>query len=455
MKRAPRARLGGRLRHRPGLGGLGENATGLPARRSGPGRAALLRAALLRAALLPAALLPAGCQATQVNANPEGPTWVHQPSGTMQVMYTRSILAESRSMGEPYESGGLALDIAGRRVFAGSRDQGVYALQAQDGAVLWRFETLGAVESRPLFDAEEGVLYVGSNDGAIYKLRGADGKLLWRFSTNAEVTQLPVLQDGLLVVTNANDTVVAVEAKTGKLAWSQHRPPALGMEISGNAGVLVWRGLVHTAFSDGTVTAYDLRTGAESWAPVDLSAAAEHSLGEIPTYLDVDATPVAHLLEGTPVVITASYEGGVFALAADNGTRIWENTLVSGASELYLWSQPEHPARGGGPPVAARKLLIVSTGTTGLWALDPNTGEEVWRREIPLGGASRAVPALGALMFSTTQAGLFLISPLDGRVIDGVHTGAGFSMAPAVYGQRAFILSNAGRLYALHLGRPL
>lgn len=395
-----------------------------------------------------------GCKAGGAGANPEGPLWRHQPSGSMQVMYTRSILARSRDQGEQFETGGLALDVGGRRVFAGSRDHGMYALRAQDGSVQWRFETLGPVQGSPLYVEESDELYFGSNDGALYKLDGQAGKLLWRFATNAEVGRRPVLKDGVLVATNANDTVVALDAKTGKLLWSQHRPPVMGMEIAGNAGPLVWRDRVYAAFSDGTVTAYDFKTGQESWAPVDLSAATEQTSGDIPIYFDVDTTPVASNSEGTPVIVVASYEGGVYALHADNGTNVWSNPLVYGANDIYLWQQPERPSPKGGLPIPARQLLIVSTGMSGLWGLDPDTGEEVWHREIPLGGTSEAVPALGGLLFSTTQAGLFLVSPLDGTVIDGIHTGAGFSMPPVAYGQRAFIVSNTGRFYGLHISRP-
>jgi outer membrane protein assembly factor BamB len=213
--------------------------------------------------------------------------------------------------------------------------------------------------------------------------------------------------------------------------------------------------MVYCAFSDGTVTAFDARSGQERWAPVDLSAATEQLLGEVPTYLDVDTTPVADVVGGQPVVYVASYEGGVFALNADNGTRVWTNELARGTTELAIWQQPAHLPRGGGPEVAGRKLLMVSSGTTGLWALDPETGTEVWRRPLPEGGTSEVVPMLGALLFSTTQQGLFLVSPLDGKIIDGIHTGEGFSMPPAAYGQRAFIVSNAGRLYSLHVTPPI
>jgi outer membrane protein assembly factor BamB len=410
--------------------------------------------ALWAGAAIAAGALP-GCQSVRASANPEMPLWMHRASGSMQLEYTRSVMARSREVGEPYERGGTEIDSAHRRIFAGSRDNGMYALQAQDGSVLWRYETLGPVQSEPLYDAREDVLYFGSNDGALYKVAASTGVLLWRFSTGAEVARRVVLKDGVIYTVNANDTVVAINAKTGAMIWNQHRPPALGMEVAGYAGPLVWRGMVYAAFSDGTVTAFDARSGEERWAPVDLSAAAEQTLGELPTYLDVDTTPVADVIDEQPVVYVASYEGGVFALNADSGARAWSNSVVRGASELYLWQQPAHPSRGGGPDLPARKLLIVSTGTSGLWAIEPETGNEVWHRAVPIAGTSRAVPIVGALMFSTTRQGLYLVSPLDGRVIDGIHTGEGFSMPPTTYGERAFIVSNAGRFYSIRVEPPI
>jgi outer membrane protein assembly factor BamB len=364
-------------------------------------------------------------------------------------------MARSREVGEPYERGGTEIDTSHRRVFAVSRDNGMYALQAQDGSVIWRYETLGPVQSEPLYDKREDTLYFGSNDGALYKVAASTGSLLWRFSTGAEVARRVVLKDGIVYAVNANDTVVAINAKTGAMVWNQHRSPALGMEVAGYAGPLVWRGMVFAAFSDGSVTAFDARSGDERWAPVDLSAAAEQTLGEVPTYLDVDTTPVADVIDDQPVIYVASYEGGVFALNADSGARAWSNSVVRGASELYLWQQPTHPSRTGGADLPARKLLIVSTGTSGLWAIEPETGNEVWHRAVPIAGASRAVPIAGALMFSTTRQGLYLVSPLDGRVIDGIHTGEGFSMPPNAYGERAFIVSNAGRFYSIRVEPPI
>lgn len=402
--------------------------------------------------LLGALLGLAGCESMRASVNPEVPPWVHRPSFSMTTVYRQPIAALSRDETEAYERGRPEIDVRGRRVFVGSSDRGLYAIRAEDGSVLWRFETLGVVQCEPLYDPEEDVVYFGSNDGALYKVRAGDGALLFRFATNAEVARQPVVLDDTVIVVNANDTVLALDRATGRRRWSQHRTPALGMEVAGYAGPLVWRGIVYAGFSDGTVTAYDARDGTERWQPVDLSAEAEEALGDVPRYLDVDTTPLPGAVDDTPVVYVASYDGGLFALDAASGTKVWGRPEITGAHELSIYRDTAPPRSGTHVP--RREFLLVSTGTTGLWAIDPRTGQEIWRRALPDGGVSAPSTIAGALLVSTTVHGLFLLSPVDGSVIDGMHTDAGFSMAPAVHGLRAFILSNTGRLLSIHVTPP-
>ncbi len=409
-----------------------------------------------RSVLLGIGLLTAGCGLVRAGANPEAPLWMHRPSGALDIVYKRPLVAPARAETEAYQRGRPEIDPAHRRVFVGSSDQGLYALRAEDGRVIWRFETLGFVQCEPLYDASENVVYFGSNDGALYKVGADDGRLIWRFSTNAEVSARPVLDGGRLYVVNANDTVIALEPKSGKLLWSQHRTPAMGMEVAGYSGPLVFRGRVYAGFSDGVVMAYDAVTGQERWQPVDLTAEAEQTLGELPTYFDVDTTPIGDVIDAGPVVYVGSYAGGVFALDAATGVQVWSNPAVAGVSDLALWQQPAHPPRDGiGPDIPARKLLIAGTGTTGLWALDPETGREVWRKPLPVGGVSAPVPIAGALMVSTTMLGVFLLSPIDGSIIDGVHTGEGTAMTPATHGTRAFVVTNGGDFMGIHVAPPI
>jgi outer membrane protein assembly factor BamB len=236
------------------------------------------------------------------------------------------------------------------------------------------------------------------------------------------------------------------------------------------------------------------RDGAHRWYPVDLTAQVEQArTGEELRYLDVDTTPVITKSGKDWVVIVASYEGGVFALDADTGMQIWANEGATGITELVLWEWPAHataptnPGAGfsatrgdaGTPPPAAaaaiqpgagsgtsqaqsadaagkpiRRVLIGSSGLSGLWGFNPDDGKELWHRDVPSGGITAAAAIEGAALVGTTRYGLFLVWPLDGGIIDGLHSGGAFAATPAVHGSRAFMLSNEGVLFGLHVEPP-
>ena len=73
---------------------------------------------------------------------------------------------------------------------------------------------------------------------------------------------------------------------------------------------------------------------------------------------------------------------------------------------------------------------------------------------MPDGGVSAPVAVAGALMVSTTRYGLFLFSPFNGALIDGIDLSNGLTMSPAVYGRRAFVMSNTGVLLGIHVNPP-
>ena len=394
-----------------------------------------------------------GCESVRSSVVAEQPTWYRRPGWFLSVEQRRPVTDLTQIFGEEYERGQPELDPHHQRVFVGSSDRGLYALRANDLSTIWRFRTAGVVQGEPLYDEAEDVVYFGSNDGALYKVRALDGALIWRFNTNSEVARRPLRACALLYVVNANDTLMAIEPATGKLRWAYHRAPALGLEMAGYAGPAVDNGIAYAAFSDGRVSAFEAVAGTERWS-VDLAAEAEQSSGELPRQLDVDATPITARISTGPVVFVASYPAGVFALDAQSGARLWSNVQATGANDITLWEEPAHAPRDGGPLVPPRRLLIVSSASTGLWALDVETGEEKWRRPLPEGGISAVVPAAGALLVATSRYGLFLTSPLDGAVIDGVETGTGFASTPAAFGRRAFALTNQGVLLSIVIDAP-
>lgn len=130
----------------------------------------------------------------------------------------------------------------GDRVFLGSTDECVYALEAGSGAVRWKFYTGGPVRAAPAY--ENGRILAGSDDGWLYGLSAADGRLLWRFRAapygrrqvgfGSVVSAWPVRQ-GLAVdrgvvyltaglIPGQLIYCYAVDVQSGKMVWRfQHR----------------------------------------------------------------------------------------------------------------------------------------------------------------------------------------------------------------------------------------
>jgi outer membrane protein assembly factor BamB len=394
--------------------------------------------------------------------NPEVPSWYNRPSASMHVFVHRKLNIEGRAVGEDWERGKPEIDPEHDRVFVGSSDHGLYALRAGEGSTIWRFETAGLVQSEPFYDRELDYVYFGSHDGALYCVRARDGKLVFRYDTGAEVSRRPVRMDETIIFANASDYLFAADRRTGKTKWQVRRTPALGMEISGHAGPALdpSTGLVYMAYSDGHVIAYDVKDGAEKWTPVDLSAEAEQAGGEAPRYLDVDTTPVLDEHPQGHVVYVSSYAGGVYALDASSGARVWSNDKAIGVTELTLFKEPAHmpnpsgPDKGG-PMVPAKGILLASSASTGLMGIDPFTGRVLWRNKVPEGGLTAPTPMAGAILVGTTRYGLFLMSPRNGKVIDGIDLGTGFSQTPAAYNGRAYVMTNAGTFIGVGVAPPL
>jgi outer membrane protein assembly factor BamB len=394
--------------------------------------------------------------------NPQVPSWYHRPSGSMDVFADRELTVPGRANGEDWERGRPEIDAYRGRVFVGSSDHGLYALRAGDGSTIWRFETLGVVQSEPLYDPEMDYVYFGSNDGALYCVSAATGKLIYRFDTGAEVSRKPVRSGENLFFSNASDFVFSIDRRSGKPRWQAHRTPALGMEISGHSGAAFdpISNLVYMAYSDGHIVAYDAGDGSEKWTPVDLAAEAEQASGETPRYLDADTTPVVDDHPQGRVVYVSSYAGGMFALDALTGSRIWSNDKVIGVTDVMLWREDAHrpnphgPDKGG-PLVPERKLVIASSATFGLTGLDPYTGRVIWRDKVPEGGVTAPAAIAGGILVGTSRYGLFLMSPRNGRVIDGIDLGTGFAQTPAAFGGRAYVMTNAGTFLGIAVTPPL
>ena len=111
--------------------------------------------------------------------------------------------------------------IVGNRVFIGSSDHNLYALDFASGKLLWAFTNREAIESSPL--VLNGKVLVGSSDANLYSLEEVTGKLVWKFETGDKILGAPnwftVGTTTNLLVGSYDFHLYCLDAATGKSNW--------------------------------------------------------------------------------------------------------------------------------------------------------------------------------------------------------------------------------------------
>ena len=83
-------------------------------------------------------------------------------------------------------------------VVIGGRDQYLHCIDRNIGIMLWKFQTLGEVDSSPVICGDKVI--VGSEDGRIYMVRLLDGTKVWSYEIGQPVTSSPAVAKGAVVI---------------------------------------------------------------------------------------------------------------------------------------------------------------------------------------------------------------------------------------------------------------
>lgn len=113
------------------------------------------------------------------------------------------------------------------RVYFGSGDGCVYALDASTGALVWKHAAGDVVHASPAVVAD--VVYVGSFDRFFYALDAATGALKWKFETGADpenhnregIQSSATVADGVVYFGCRDFHLYALDAATGEQKWKR------------------------------------------------------------------------------------------------------------------------------------------------------------------------------------------------------------------------------------------
>lgn len=229
---------------------------------------------------------------------------------------------ENRGEGEPvllWTEGGVARDriIAPAlqvddRIFIGTADNYLLALDAQTGDVQWEFETGHSIWAQPAY--KDGTLFIASLDKTVYALTADTGQELWRATLGGAIAGQPITDTDLVYVASFDRKLHALDISTGQERWTAE------------ASDWIWGspaladGVVYFADARGNVYAVSAETGEQLW-----SQSLQEAVQTSPVVAD-DKVYIASQGQVTEAANEEARQGSLFALSTADGQQLWKES---------------------------------------------------------------------------------------------------------------------------------
>jgi len=303
--------------------------------------------------------------------------------------------------------------IVGGRVFVGSQNGHVYAIDATTGCYYWDYTASTGVRTAITVAriGKSDVALFGDRRANVYSVDAATGKLLWRVTPDngprAGITGAPAFYEGRLYVpisggddSSAADpkfecckgrgAVIALDAATGKTLWITYTIP------------------------DARPFAKN-RIGTQLWGPSGASIWSSPTIDRLRRLLYV-GTGDNH---SAPATDTSD---SVLALSLDSGKILWKRQLLKAdmgnaaclSTDKTNCPEPHGPDYdfGASPNLITlpdgKRVLTIGQKSGIVWALDPDDrGRIVWKTRVGAGGI------LGGVQWGTATDSKFVFAAVS------------------------------------------
>lgn len=173
--------------------------------------------------------------------------------------------------------------IAGDLLIQGNSLDGISAFKASNGQRVWHKPLSQGVEASGVI--ANGRVYLATSDGSVMAITASDGEILWTVSTKSENTAPPSYdpQSKSLFVLAGNNSIHSLDAETGKTHWIYTRQDTSSLSIRGGTLPVLSEGLLFVGFSEGSFVALNAKSGTVAW---------EISLNKNKRFRDIEAGAV-------------------------------------------------------------------------------------------------------------------------------------------------------------------
>jgi len=228
-------------------------------------------------------------------------------------------------------------------------------------------------------------LIIATNtNGVIYALNEKDGKPKWSFQTNGKIYSTPAVANGYVVMGSSDKYICCLNADNGKLIW---KTAALKPVV---ASPVIKNKIAYIGGSDGHFRALSLKDGKVIW-----------------DFDQVKGFVVTRPLLHNGKIYFGCWENEFYALDAKTGKLVWKwnngstNRMFSPAA-VY--------------PVAAHGRIFIVAPDRYMTAFDAATGKVIWRKQME---GTRVRESMGL----SADKALVYVKTMDGQLL-GISTKA-------------------------------
>jgi len=318
-------------------------------------------------------------------------------------------------------------------VYSANRAGDVVALDVSTGKELWEVDLSDIQDERSFWDnripallsggpvAALNKIFIGSEDGKIYALDAKSGELLWQGNIKGEIISAPAVDSGIVVVNSTSGIMKAFNAENGEELWKiEQAVPAL--TLRGNSTPVIASGGVLIGTSKGGVTVYLLDKGQQGWTT---EIGEPTGSTELERVIDVDSSPVVF---GDRVYAVSSL-GNLAAIELKSGRVLWKrqyssyrqiaiyrNTIyltnlrghvyaIDRINGIERWSNSTLSNRNVTGPAVIDDYVVVGDFEGYLHWLDQETGEIVTRHKVDSSGIHSTPTVVDDVLYSQSEDG--------------------------------------------------
>lgn len=286
----------------------------------------------------------------------------------------------------------------------------LYRLSRDNGDVLWRAETEGAVTAGVGTDGN--YIAVGTDRGLVMVF-DAEGKLVWKQNLSADIVVPPLVGAGRVIVKTTDTRITGFDLITGERAWHyQSQAPALSLQEFSQmawspAGVLIGQ-------SSGRLLALNPQDGKVIF---DAVIGQSKGITEVERLIDVVGRPWVD----QEMMCAAAFQGNLVCMDARNGR--------------LLWSAKVDAVTG---PVADARFVYEVDAKSRIHAYNRENGREAWVNEEMLYRKASAPIRIGHTVAVSDYEGVVtMMNPANGEVVGRVNLSGAVTTPAAQFGYGA------------------